>query len=311
MQTITCSFFSDGIRLDGLLVLPDDYKPGDRLPTVVLCSGYQGLKELIPAKLWGPLTNASFACFSFDYRGLGTSDGEVGRLLPMEQVEDVRSAVSYLHTRPEIDTSRIALLGWGFGGGVVIEAAADDDRVRAVACLNGIGDAGRAVRTTAPAGCWEEIWRRIGEDRQRRALTGKSALVSPWDVVPIDQETWVEVDRDMYGNHPRFGREVSLRSAEAYYAFRPELVVHRISPRPLLIVHGARNGLHPVEEARSLFARAGEPKELIEVADGAHLDWIQPGHPLYEATIPRIVDWLRRNLGPTKDRDQEPVVEAA
>ena len=100
----------------------------------------------------------------------------------------------------------------------------------------------------------------------------------------------------MYGNHERFGMDVSLQSAEAYYAFRPELVVDRISPRPLLIVHGVRNALHPIDEARRLYARAREPKELIELPTAQHLDWIQPGDPMYAATVPRIIDWFEHHV---------------
>ena len=70
MRTEPLAFYSDGIRLEGLLQLPDA-APGP-LPAVLLCSGFQGLKEIIPAKLWAPLTGAGFACFAFDYRGFGT-----------------------------------------------------------------------------------------------------------------------------------------------------------------------------------------------------------------------------------------------
>ena len=110
------------------------------------------------------------------------------------------------------------------------------------------------------------------------------------------------VDEDMYGNHPRFAAaDVSLQSAEAYYAFAPEQAAHRISPRPLLIVHGALNELHPIDEARSLYARAREPKELIELPAAHHLDWIQPGDPQYIATLPRLLAWFQRHLPPGGD----------
>ena len=39
---------------------------------------------------------------------------------------------------------------------------------------------------------------------------------------------------------------------------RTELAAERISPRPLLIVHGQQNALHSIEEARSLFSHARE-----------------------------------------------------
>ncbi len=296
MQTRRCEFYSDGIRLEGLLQLPDGSPPQLHLPVVLLCSGFQGLKELIPAKLWGAFTAAGYACFAFDYRGFGTSDGERGRILPCEQVEDVQNAITLLHQQPELDPERIGLLGWGLGGGIVVQAAAEDPRVRAVACLNGVGDAGRAVRDSRPYADWLAIQDRLTADRVARVLTGRSQLVSPWEIVFLDPTTRANVDEDMYGNHQRFGVDMSLQSAEAYYAFRPELVVDRISPRPLLIVHGGRNALHPIDEARSLYARAREPKELIEIAAGQHLDWIQPGDPLYATTVPRIIDWFRQRL---------------
>lgn len=307
MKTQHLEFYSDGIRLEGLLQLPRE-PSGSRLPIVLLCSGYQGLKELIPGKLWGPFTDAGYACFAFDYRGFGTSDGERGRVLPLEQVEDVRNAVSFLQQRPEIDPDAIGVLGWGLGGGIVVQAAADDRRIKVVACLSGIGDAGRAVEQSRTYYDWLLTQDRLEEDRTQRAVTGESRRVSPWDVVPLDPVTRGNVDEDMYGNHERFGvDEVSLQSAEGYYAFRPEQVVDRISPRPILIVHGTRNTLHPINEARSLYERARQPKEIIEIVDAHHLDWIQPGAPGYVTTIPRIIDWFHSNLPVAVARAQRPV----
>jgi len=298
MQTRPLQFYSDGVRLDGLLQVPESSGSPHRHPVLLLCSGYQGLKELIPAKLWGPLTDAGYACFAFDYRGFGTSDGERGRVLPSEQVEDVRNAITLLQQQPDLDPERVGLIGWGFGGGIVVQAGAEDPRAVAVACLNGVGDAGRTVRDSHAYPDWLAMQDRLAADLVQRVLTGRSELVGPWEVVTLDPVTRVNVDEDMYGRHERFGVNVSLQSAEAYYAFQPELVVDRIAPRPLLIVHGRRNALHPIDEARALYARAREPKELIEIPDGRHLDWIQPEDPLYATTMPRIVDWFRRHLPP-------------
>jgi uncharacterized protein len=297
MLTQELSFFSDGIRLDGLLQMPDVLEPGERRPAVVMCSGFQGLKELIPAKLWGPLTQAGFVCFAFDYRGLGTSAGERGRIIPAELVADVRAAITVVQQQPEVEPTRIGLVGWGFGGGIAVQAGAEDERMGAVVCLNGIGDGGRAVRGTRSPEDWLEVQSAIATDRVDRTFTGRSRLVSPWVIVPLDPHSRQNVDEDMYGNHPRFAQsDVTLQSAEAYYAFKPELAAVRISPRPLLIIHGQQNALHSIEEARSLFAHAREPKELIEIPAAHHLDWIQPGDPLYQEYVPRIVAWLENKL---------------
>lgn len=289
-----CVFYSDGVRLDGLLQLPDEPATDEcGYPAVVFCSGYQGLKELIPGKFWNALTAAGIACFSFDYRGFGTSAGDRGRLLPTEQVEDALNGLSYLLEQPEVDASRVALVGWGFGGGIVVQAAAEDERVAAVACLSGVGDGGRAVRDSRTYPEWLAIQDRIKADRVRRVLTGEAERVSPWDIVPLEPVTRADVDREMYAKHDRFGIEMYLYSADAYYRFQPEKVAHRISPRPLLIMHGTRNGLHPIDEARSLYACASEPKTLVELPDATHLDWIEVGHPLYEEAMHALTSWLR------------------
>jgi len=307
MCTCAVEFYSDGTRLDGLLQLPHTEFASGSLPAVILCSGFQGLKELIPAKLWGPLVDAGIACFAFDYRGFGTSDGIRGRVLPREQVEDIRHAITVLQQRPEIDSDRVALLGWGLGGGLVIQAAADDARVRAVACLNGVGDVGRASREGRSYAEWLALQDRIAVDRVQRVLTGQSEVVSPWEIVVLDAVTRANVDTDMYGNHARFGLESTLQSAEACFEFRPELVVDRISPRPLLLIHGVRNELYPIDEARGLFARACEPKTLIEIENGHHLDWIQPDDPKYNAVMSQIVDWFSLHLSQSVSRDPEMV----
>ena len=220
-------------------------------------------------------------------------------MLPAEQVADVRNAITFLQALPEVRDDAIGLVGWGFGGGIVVQAAAEDRRVRAVACLNGIGDGGRAVRATRTEEDWESMQAAIAEDRRARGRGEPSRLVSPWVVVPLDPTTRANVDEDMYGNHPRFASaDVSLASAEAYYAFRPERVAGEISPRPLLIVHGTLNELHAIGEARSLYDGAREPKELIELPAAHHLDWIQPGDPQYAGAVGRIIAWFRAQMPP-------------
>src|SRR5262245_20031281 len=100
---------------------------------------------------------------------------------------------------------------------------------------------------------------RIAADRAGRVRTGRSRRVSPWEVAFLDSTTRANVVADMYGNHERCGVEVSLQSAEACYALRPKRVADRISPRPLLIVHGGRNAPRLIDEARSLSAHARAP----------------------------------------------------
>lgn len=279
-------FFSSGLRLDGDLHLPEDGGAGAPYPVVVACSGYQGLKVIQPERFARALRPLGFAVLCFDYRGFGASEGERGRLVPQEWVEDVRAAVDRLGGVAEVDPSRIALLGWGLGGGVVVAEAADDPRVKVVACLNGIGDGARSTRLMHDETSWASLLERVEADRVRRTTSGRSELTDPWDVVRLnlDPRTHAHVGVELY-KAPGFGSQVTLESADALLRFSPEAVVHRIGPRPLLIVHGAENGLHKPSEAYSLFEHAREPKRLELLESSGHIEWVFDDHPTFRGLV--------------------------
>jgi uncharacterized protein len=278
------TFFSEGLRLDGEVYLPPDLRAGERRKAVLPLSGYQGLKGLQPARFARALVPLGYVCLAFDYRGFGRSEGPRGRLVPQEQVEDGRAAISFMETIPEVDPESISLIGWALGGGVAIVTAADDPRVRCVVAMNAIGDGERSVRFMHDEASFQALHDRVQADRHRRALDGKSQLVHPFDIVRLDTLTKEYVDAELYPE-PGFGSEVSLESADLLFRFRPAEVVERISPRPLLLVHGLDNRLHSVDESRDLYAHAREPKRLVLLEGSGHTDWMFDDHPVFQHVI--------------------------
>lgn len=281
-------FFSSGLRLDADLHLPS----GDAAvpyPVVITCSGYQGQKIIHPERFARALTPRGYAVLAFDYRGFGRSEGERSRLVPQEWAEDVRAAVDRLTGVDNVDPARIALVGWGLGGGVVVAEAADDPRVTAVACLNGIADGARSTRNTHDQASWENLLARIKADRTHRTMTGRSEITSPWDIVRLNLDAATDgyVGQELYKT-PDFGSGVTLESADFLLRFSPEQVVHRIAPRPLLIVHSAENELYKPIEAQSLYEHAGEPKYLQFLEETGHTEWMFDNNP----ALSRLIGWL-------------------
>lgn len=291
MQRRPVHFYSDRLMLDGDLWLPDDLSPGERRPAVVTCSGYQGLKTIHPERFARSLVPHGYVCLSFDYRGFGQSEGERGRLVPQDQVTDTRAAVSFLGTLDEVDPERIALLGWALGGGVAIAEAADDTRVKAVATCNAIGDGDRSTRFMHDEESWRRLCERITKDRPRAVRTGRSELTHPFDIVRLDRVTKGYVDAELY-KAAGFGSGVTLESADFLLRFRPEAVVDRIAPRPLLLVHGDRNKLHSPDESRTLHRLAGEPKQLMLLADSGHTEWMYDDHPTFVQVAGRVATFF-------------------
>jgi dienelactone hydrolase len=289
MQKRPIQFFSDGSKIDADLYLPDEPEGGRRYPAIVSCSGYQGLKDIHPARFGRTFAPEGYVCLAFDYRGFGDSEGERGRLVPQEQVEDVRSAISFLETVPEVDPQRIFLIGWALGGGVAIATAADDTRVRAVVAINPIGDGERSTRSMHDEGSWTELLEMIAEDRKRRALGEESKPVHPFRVVRLDEITRGYVDEELY-KVEGFGSQVTLESADFLLRFRPETVVDRIAPRPLLLVHGVENRLHLPEESEILYEQAEDPKELVLLDESGHTEYMFDEHPTFRRIAALIRD---------------------
>lgn len=300
MPSTPLPFFSDGQRIDADLHLPAAGAGGGPYPVVVACSGYQGQKVIHPERFARALNPLGYAVLAFDYRGFGVSEGERGRLVPQEWAEDVRAGVDRLTGVDTLDPERIALVGWGLGGGVVVAEAADDPRVRAVACLNGVADGERSTRNMHDEESWSRLVERIVADRARRAASGRSQIADPWDIVRLnlDSRTDGYVGEQLY-KAPHFGSGVTLESADRLLRFSPERVVHRISPRPLLVVHGAENELHKPVEAESMYAAAAEPKQLRLLPGRGHTEWMFDDDPTFKDVVALLDGFLADSLAAT------------
>jgi pimeloyl-ACP methyl ester carboxylesterase len=291
-------FFSDGQRLDGELWHP----PSSACSAVVIaCSGYLGLKGQHPARFARVLVPRGYACLCFDYRGFGFSDGQRGRLVPGEQVEDIRAGVDYLCSRDDIGAVPIVLLGWGLGGALVIAEAAHDSRVTAVLALNAIADGYRTTRALHDDTSWEELMERLERDRAERIRYGRSALIPAFEVVRLRGSTRDYVESEL-STDSRYGFPVTCQASEHLLRFSVEHLVGQIAPRPLFLAHGAENDLYSPGEAGRLYGLAGEPRELHLLDDAGHSEWMHDTHPTFQRLIGLIADFLQRSLGGDADR---------
>jgi uncharacterized protein len=272
------AFYSEGYKLDGTIYLPDDYREREKRPAIIINSGYQGFNEFYPRLFAENLTKFGYVCLGFDYRGFANSEGEKGRVILDEQVEDIKNAITFLQIQKEVDPDQIGLIGWGMGASHVVRVTATDKRVKAVAALNGFYNGKRWLKSIHSYVDWIEIQKHIKEDRIRRVTTGQSKLEDPFIHYPLDPDTNDYVQKEL-ASLPDFGNKVTLQFTESIASMNAEKAVSEISV-PLLIAHGKDNLLHPVEEAYELYKVAKEPKQLYLI-DGKHNDFMYQGHPVY------------------------------
>lgn len=299
-------FHSAGCRLAATLKLPAGASAEHPGAAVVQGPGWLGLRD---ARLYEPyhqaLLEAGVAVLAFDYRGFGDSEGDATLLDPAAQVEDIRNAVTFLETRPEIDRGRIGAFGsGGTGGGNAVMAAGLDERIRAVVSQVPVADGRDWLHRMRREHEWLEFLDRLTEDRRRRAATGRSELVAPRDgiMVPTPERRATTVKSDVDSRVPSL---VQLASADAILAYRPIDVVDRIAPRAAMFICVEHDATTPEDHAVALYERAGAPKRLIIQTGTTHY----AAYATYRDVVnPLIVDWFVRHLvaGEVIVREREP-----
>jgi fermentation-respiration switch protein FrsA (DUF1100 family) len=273
------SFASSGLRLSGVLHLPGDRARDERRPAIVVMHGFGSNKDagnvVEPAALF---TAWGYIVLRFDMRGCGASEGEFGRILCLDQVEDARSAVTFLSGRPEVAPDRIALSGASFGAAVAVYAGGVDPRVAAVMSTGGWGDGERKFRAQhATPEAWARFTRMLEEGRAHRERTGRSLMVPRYEIVPIPPH--------LRGNVTgRSVQEFPAETAQSMMDFRADDVVARIAPRPLLLMHAAHDSVTPTAESIELFRRARPPVEL-HLFDGVDHFMLREGNPRVIGTL--------------------------
>lgn len=278
--------------LAGTIMLPDGAR--GPVPGIVQGPGWLGLRD---AKLYAPyhdaLTSAGFAVLTLDYRGFGDSAGDATVLDPLDQVDDIRSGLTYLQTRPEIDPDRLGLFGsGGTGGGNAVYAAGIDPRVKATVSQVPVADGRDWLHRMRREHEWLEFLAAVEADRRRFVRTGESELVPPRDgiMIPTPERKTTSVKRDVDDRVPAL---VALRSAEAIMAYRPLDVVDRISPRALMLIAVEKDAVTPEDHAAALYEAAGAPKRLVIQTGTTHY----AAYAQYRDVVnPLIVEWFARHL---------------
>lgn len=74
----------------------------------------------------------------------------------------------------------------------------------------------------------------------------------------------------------------------------PKDFVSKISPVPLLVVHGSNDIVVPVSQGRRLFQNAAEPKTMFEVRAGNHGDSLARDQGEFRR---KVITWLDTRLG--------------
>ena len=290
MEQRVVHFYSEGSRLEGDLFLPSDVRSGEKRPGIVLCHGFTGLREVVLPDYAKVFAAAGYVALGFDYRGFGGSEGSKWRLLPLEQIDDIRSAVTFLQAQDEVDPDRIGVWGTSFGGGHAPYVAGIDERVKVAVGQVGFGDGERFINDVRSYGERLELAQTLEEDRRQRVLTGQGQKLDPLELSLRDPQSRAFLPKALEA-FPHMRCELSWETAEKTLEYKPIDVVERISPRALLLIGAEKDSICPIDGYRKLYERAKEPKKL-EVLPITHYE-IYEGQ-WFETSSRLALEWYDR-----------------
>jgi fermentation-respiration switch protein FrsA (DUF1100 family) len=288
VRTEQVGFRAAGIDLVGHLQLPDAAGPS---PALVFTGPFTGVKDQVVGTYAAQLAGSGFVTLAFDHRGFGESGGRRGHEDSQGKLDDLRSAVSLLASRPEVDSNRIGVVGICLGGGYAVRAAATDPRLRVA-----VGIAGAY---NSPG--W--LVERMGIAPYQAAL--RSFLDRYDEYLPVVAEDGSEVAMGgaepfaYYGtsrsSSPHWENQVTRGSLHSLMTFDALGAAPLLAATPLLVVHGKVDDYCSPELAAALHTGAGGTKQIVWLDCTKHIDLYDSEVYVGQAVI-AATDFLRQHL---------------
>jgi len=298
MRTDVEFLTEDAVRLRGWLYRPESVARA--CPCIVMAHGFSATKEMYLDDFALAFAQGGFAVLVYDNRNLGASDGAIrGEIDPWQQVNDYRTAITWVRTQAGIDPARIGVWGSSYSGAHALVVAALDRRVRCIVAqvplISGSQNARRLVRADLVAG----MRAAFEADRAARYAGEPPAMVKV--AYETEGEACALPTADTHAffmgpireRAPSWRNEVTLRSVEMFVDYEPSVYIPLVSPTPVLFVAAKEDHLTVVDLTLAAYQTAREPKQLL-LLPGGHFD-AYVGEAFRVSSNAQL-EWFQRHL---------------
>ena len=268
-----------GIELAGDLYVPGNI--GGKLAAIAVCGPFGAVKEQAAGLYADEMAKRGFAAMAFDPSFIGESGGEVRNVAsPDINTEDFSAAVDFLSTLDRVDPCKIGLIGICGFGGMALNAAAMDTRIKATVTMydmtrvnaNGYFDEADSEEARL------ELKKALNAQRTQDYRSGTYARAGGVvDPLPEDAPFYVRDYYDYYKTERGY-TERSLNSNGGWnktsalsFINMPILRYSDEIRSAVLMIHGEK--AHSCYFSRDAFAKLkGDNKELLILPDTVHTD---------------------------------------
>ena len=270
----------------GIELAADMYVPRNaegKLPAIAVSGPFGAVKEQSSGLYAQHMAERGFLTIAFDPSFTGESGGEPRRMAsPDINTEDFCAAVDFLSTCGLVDPERIGIIGICGFGGMAINAAALDPRIKATVAST-MYDMSRVTRegyfgstdSEAARDAQRQAWAAQRTEDYRTGTNKRAGGVV--DPLP-DDAPWFVKDYHAYYKTPRGYHVRSGNSNDGWnvigtvsFMNQPLLDMAGEIKTPVLLVHGEK--AHSRYFSEGAFAKLkGENKELMIISGATHVD---------------------------------------
>jgi fermentation-respiration switch protein FrsA (DUF1100 family) len=253
-------FLNKNEKIVGMLHIPEKTPA----PAIIFCHGFTG-NRIESHRLFvhaaREMCKKGFVILRFDFRGSGESDGLFENVTISEEISDLKAAIDWLYNREEILKDKIGVIGLSLGGVIAILTASQDERIKAIC-----------------------TWSTPADLKDPEFQNTAKSIFGEVKIEKIILKEYIDLP-----SGDRIKRKFLID------AFKHDILksVEKISPRPILIIHGTKDPLVPISHAEKLFEKAKDPKKkiLIENADHTFNKWDWQWQ-----VINYTIEWFEKNL---------------
>lgn len=270
----------------GITLVADEYTPKEinkKLPAIAISGPFGAVKEQASGLYAQTLAEKGYLTIAFDPSYTGESLGTPRYMAsPDINTEDFQAAIDYLSTHDKVDKDKIAILGICGWGGLALNTACIDTRIKAtitstmynMSRVNANGYFDQNNDEEKRFKLKQTLNNQRTEDYKNNSYKRAGGVVDP---LPEDAPKFVK-DYHEYYKTPRGYHKRSLNSNEGWniigcmsYINQPILTYSNEIKSAVLMIHGenAHSRYFTEDEYKKL---KGNNKELLIIKDAVHTD---------------------------------------
>lgn len=277
-----------GLRLAGLLRLPEGFNLSKNYPAIVLTGPMLSVKEQAQSVYAERLTEAGYVTLVFDGAYFGESEGlPRGQELPDVKESDIEGAVDYLCSLPYVDQNRIGGLGICGSGSYMSVAGVREPRLKAITA---IVPAISNIATSPMMGFFkpeEEV-----KDAKEAYDKGEGNLMY-LNFMPRAFGEGAAYYYSSRGTHPRWSNQVVAWSQLELIKYNVTEIMKSMQ-KPYCVISGENAWSRP--SSTEIFeAVPGENKEMHVIPEASHFDMYDLA-PFVSEAFDYILPFFAKNL---------------